>query len=188
MGKIIIFVGTPGAGKSSVLKGVKSASYKLLNIGTEMFNVAKRDHGLADRDEMRKLSSDEIKRTRNKVFDAIRKETSNLILDTHASIRSGPRFVPGFTIDELQSLNEIMTIVYVDSSSKDIIARRSKDLMRRRDVEDETDLEEQREVNLSLIGTYSAIIGIPIYIIKNKEGKVAEAISQANEIVRSIFE
>lgn len=187
MGKIIIFVGTPGAGKSSVLKGVKGAQYKLLNIGTEMFNVAKRDYSVADRDDMRKLNSDDIKRIRNTVFDSIRKETANLILDTHASIRSGPRFVPGFTIAELQSLNEIMTIVYVDSSSHDIIARRSKDLMRRRDVEDETDLEEQREVNLSLIGTYAAIIGIPIYIIKNQEGKVAEAIAQANAIVTETF-
>lgn len=187
MGRIIIFVGTPGAGKSSILKGVTHNGYKLLNIGTEMFNVAKKDYAVQDRDDIRKLSADNIKKIRNTVFDNIRKEPSDIIIDTHASIRSGTRFVPGFTIDEINSLNDVRTIVYVDSTSHDIIARRGADLFRRRDVEDETDLEEQREVNLSLISTASVIIGMPIYIIKNQQGKEDEAIAQANAIVKEIF-
>ncbi|MGI0141135.1 MAG: AAA family ATPase [Candidatus Micrarchaeales archaeon] len=186
MGRIIIFMGTPGAGKSSVISGI-SHNFKLINIGTEMLTIAVKEHGIKDRDDMRKLGAEKIKQIRNKVFDGIRTDKSNIILDTHASVRSGPRFVPGFTVDELQSLNQIETIVYVDASSKEIMARRGKDLTRRRDVEDETDLEEQREINLSLIGTYAAIIGIPIYIIKNNDGHLKQALEQANKIATDIF-
>lgn len=187
MGRIIIFVGTPGAGKSSILKGIKHDGFKLLNIGTEMFEVAKKEYDVSDRDDIRKLGAEAIKNIRNLVFDKIRKDPSDIIIDTHASIRRGTRFVPGFTIDEINSLNDVRTIVYVDSTSRDIIARRNKDLLRRRDVEDETDIEEQREVNLSLLSTASVIIGMPIYIIKNLQGKENEAIVQANAIVKEIF-
>ena len=186
MAKVIIFVGTPGAGKSSILKGVHHR-HKLVNIGTAMFEIAGKEYKVASRDDMRKLSPEIQYEIRKRVFSALAKEKDDVILDTHASVRSGPRFVPGFTLELLSTLNELRTIVYIDASSKDIMSRRSKDLTRRRDIEDEVDLEEQREINISLISTASATFGIPIHIIKNNEGSLKGAIRQANEIVVEMF-
>ncbi|MDE1855806.1 MAG: AAA family ATPase [Candidatus Micrarchaeota archaeon] len=186
MGRTIIFVGTPGAGKSTIIAGINH-KFKLVNIGSEMLEIEKKDYGVKDRDDLRKLSAEITKKVRNQVFDKIRKEKQDIIIDTHASIRSGPRFVPGFTIEELQSLNELMTIVYIDAESKDILERRKEDFKRRRDVEDSMDLEEQREVNISMITTYAAIMGIPLYMIKNQQGKLERAIKQANDAVKEMF-
>ncbi|MDE1850325.1 MAG: AAA family ATPase [Candidatus Micrarchaeota archaeon] len=187
MGRIIIFLGTPGAGKSSILKGINQDNLRIINVGTEMFEIARKQYSVEDRDDVRHLAPEITDKISEIVFAQIVSQKEDVIIDTHASVRSGPRFYPGFTVEKLQKLKGLKTIVYVDASSRDILARRSKDLTRRRDVEDETDLEEQREVNLSFIGTYSVTMGLPIYIIKNNEGHLKQAIEQANKIVSETF-
>ncbi|MDE1761684.1 MAG: AAA family ATPase [Candidatus Micrarchaeota archaeon] len=186
MGRTIVFVGTPGAGKTSILNEVDH-DHRLVNIGTEMFNIASKDHNVTNRDQLRKLDAKLQAQIRSKVFEEIRKAKEDIILDTHATIRNGPRFVFGFTMDELKSI-DVRTLVYVDASSKDILKRREHDLSRHRDVEDATDIEEQREVNISLITAYAAVLGIPLYIIKNNSNQLKKAIEQANSIVKETFQ
>ena len=54
---MIIVMGLPGAGKTTVLNNAVSgfADWKVLNYGDMMFEIAKREKLVNDRDEMRKL-------------------------------------------------------------------------------------------------------------------------------------
>ncbi|MCG7854715.1 MAG: AAA family ATPase, partial [Methanoregulaceae archaeon] len=68
MGRRVIITGVPGVGKTTVvtgaLKGLESegVSYRILNFGTYMFDVAQKEGIVRDRDEMRKLDKDIQKR------------------------------------------------------------------------------------------------------------------------------
>ncbi|MBR9679454.1 MAG: AAA family ATPase, partial [Candidatus Altiarchaeota archaeon] len=47
----ILMLGVPGVGKSSVVNGVVEQGYELVNYGTIMFELAKRDGLVETRDE-----------------------------------------------------------------------------------------------------------------------------------------
>ncbi len=51
---MIIAMGVPGAGKTTVLKGLKG-DYKVVNYGDLMLEIEKKEYGIKDRDEMRLL-------------------------------------------------------------------------------------------------------------------------------------
>ena len=191
MGKIILFVGTPGAGKSTILEGVEDCSK--LNIGTEMFELARRQYKgkIATRDDMRrKLSPLQIRQLRNETFEKISKMASkaNVVIDTHASIRSGNTFVPGFTLSEFDKLKgKVCAIIYVDASPQEILKRRQSDRSRSRDEESELDVQEQKQINLSYTCAYSTYLGVPLYLVKNQDGKLKETLKQTSGIVREHF-
>ena len=52
----MVVTGVPGVGKTSVMEGVaQEKSLKIVNYGTVMFEVAKEQGLVADRDDIRKL-------------------------------------------------------------------------------------------------------------------------------------
>jgi adenylate kinase len=51
---MIIVMGVPGAGKTSVLQGLKT-DYQVVNYGNLMLEIEKKEFGVKDRDVMRKL-------------------------------------------------------------------------------------------------------------------------------------
>ncbi|MDE1825164.1 MAG: AAA family ATPase [Candidatus Micrarchaeota archaeon] len=191
MGKIILFVGTPGAGKSTILEGIGSG--KKVNIGTEMFEIARQRYKdkIANRDDMRRyLTPLQIKELRNDTFEKISRMTDkdDVIIDTHASIRNGNTFVPGFVLYEFDKLKgKIAAIIYIDASPQEILKRRRSDKSRSRDEESKSDVEEQKQINLSYTCAYSAYLGVPVYLMKNNDGKLKEAIKEAGSIVKEHF-
>ena len=84
---MIIVMGLPGAGKTTVLKGVKS-EHKILNYGDIMFEIEKEKYGIKDRDEMRKLPVEKQKEVQKLVSEKLSKETGKVILDTHCSVNT----------------------------------------------------------------------------------------------------
>ncbi len=193
MNKIVIVTGTPGAGKTSIVNGAmmngKELSYKTVSMGTEMNEIAVKNGYVKNRDEMRKLHPKVIEKLRAQALKKINKMKGNLIIDTHATVKSGNRYVPGFSSREINILEGLKAFIYVDSEATDIIIRRARDLNRKRDVDNIEELKQQRELNLSLITSYSIQndVPLPIFIIENKENKLDHAIEQAEEILADIF-
>ena len=193
MNKIVIVTGTPGAGKTSIVNGAmmngKELSYKTVSMGTEMNEIAVKNGYVKNRDEMRKLHPKVIEKLRAQALKKINKMKGNLIIDTHATVKSGNRYVPGFSSREINILEGLKAFIYVDSEATDIIIRRARDLNRKRDVDNIEELKQQMELNLSLITSYSIQndVPLPIFIIENKENKLDHAIEQAEEILADIF-
>ncbi len=193
MNKIVIVTGTPGAGKTSIVDGVIKEGgrikYKTVSMGTEMNNLAVKKRLVKNRDEIRKLHPKTIEKLRGEALVKISKMNGNLILDTHATVKSANRYVPGFSSREIGILSGLKAFVYIDSEATDIIIRRARDRNRTRDVDNIEELKQQREINLSLIASYSiqSEVPVPIFIIENRENKLEQAIAQAKDIIQKIF-
>lgn len=187
MNKIAIVTGTPGAGKSSVIEGVAPNSHKVISIGTEMMKIAQNEKEVEDRDLIRKLRSEQITTLRLKACKSIGQMEGNIIIDTHASVKNGPRYVPGFSEKELDYFPNLKAFIYIDSDPREIILRRSSDKHRKRDIESVGEIKQQREINLNLISAFAAYKNVPIYIIKNEQGKMEDAIEGIQKVFREVF-
>lgn len=189
MARVIICVGISGVGKTSILTPL-AADYKVVNMGSEMLEVAKEEYGLTNRDEIREYhrkNLDKEIKLRGKILRRISAMGEDIILDTHVSVKVGNRFTPGFNMDDIKTLEGLKAIIYIDASTKEILARRRQDLSRARTMEEDEDISNHREINLSLVSTYAAILGIPIYIIENNNGKLERSKSLTRQIVKDIF-
>ncbi|MGC8567839.1 MAG: AAA family ATPase [Candidatus Micrarchaeia archaeon] len=187
MSGIIIVAGTQGAGKTSILSSLHER-YKIVNMGTEILEKASTMFGIKNRDEIRYLEPEQIKKARELALKRLALVEDNMILDTHMfAVRGGTRFVAGFTIKELKILKRLKGFIYIDADPEEIIKRRENDKTRNRDPVTEEQIKNEKIFNLTLIGSYAAEFGIPVYIIKNENGKLEEAIKQIEEAIKEVF-
>jgi len=91
---MIIAMGLPGAGKTTVLKGLKT-DYELINFGDLMLEVEKEMFGIKDRDDMRTLPIEKQDQAQKKVYEKLSKMEGKVILDTHCSVSTPKGFFPG---------------------------------------------------------------------------------------------
>ena len=186
MNKVALLMGTPGAGKTTVMGKLKKG-HKTVNVGTEMLNVAIAEGAADDRDKLRYLNPEKIMTLRLKAFKSINKMDGNIIVDTHATVKRGSRYVPGFSIKELQELKGLRAFIYVDATAEEIAGRRKRDTTRKREEESTDEIEQQRTVNLSFVSAFASFFGIPIYIIKNKENKLKDTLNELENVTDEIF-
>ncbi len=188
MNKIAIVTGTPGAGKSTIVEKIaKEGNYNVVSIGTEMLKIAENRGLTNDRDNIRKLKSSDINEMRLKVFDTINRMEGNIIIDSHASVKNGNRYIPGFSFQELDALESLTAFVYIDSTAHEILLRRAIDNSRNRDIETMDEIDQQREINLGLISSYASHKNVPIYIIRNEQNKLEGSIESARNTFSNIF-
>lgn len=176
MGNITILVlGSPGAGKTTLIESVKSKkqNFKVINIGTLMAEEVESEN--IPRDKLRYLPTEKIKELRKKSFQRIAAMDGTIVIDTHATVEKGNKFIFGLPTNELPYMGKIMGIIYVDASPEELIKRRSEDTLRKRENDDEEVLNLQRHLNLSVVTLYGSSFDIPVYILHNKEGKLEEA-------------
>jgi adenylate kinase len=185
MAKLFLVLGTPGAGKTSVLRGVEGV--ELFSVGTEMLGEYEKEFGAVDRDQMRRMMIPryaDAARIRNAVLRRVVAKTGTVAIDTHASIKAGNSYLPGFSHEDLKLLkDQIKAIIYIDAETKDLIERREKDKTRIREQDTEADLDQHREINIGLIATYSLYLGTPIFIIKNGSN-LAETQKAVSEVIK----
>ena len=182
-GKRIVLVGVPGVGKTTVSEGFierlkeQGKKVKVVVYGTVMLEEAKK-RGVKDRDELRKMDLNEMKKIQIKAASRIGRMNSEfLLIDTHLVIRTKEGYLPGlpsYVVKRLKPTN----LIFVTASPEEIRRRRVSDDSRKRDLVALEEIEEEIEMSLNFLTAVSNDVGAPVMIVKNEEGKVEEAVKR----------
>jgi adenylate kinase len=173
-GKKVIITGVPGVGKTTVineaLKKLKEQGieYQSINFGTFMFEVAKAENIVQDRDQMRTLDRAVQKKLQQSAGQAIAKLSGNILIDTHASVKTPKGYLAGLPE---WVLREIMPdiIVLVETDDDQILMRRLTDETRARDKEGSRSIAEHQQFNRSIAAAYAMMTGCTIKMITNAD-------------------
>jgi adenylate kinase len=176
---MIIALGVPGAGKTTVLKSLRT-DYKIVNYGDLMLEIEKREFGIKDRDEMRKLPIGKQKLAQKLVAEALAKMEGKVILDTHCSVATPSGYYPGLPFEFL-GMWKVEALVYVTAHPDDIAKRRANDPTRVRDVDD---IALHDEMNKSFLAAYSAFSGAPAVVLYNDQGKLEETVAKFSSLLK----
>jgi adenylate kinase len=178
--KLVVVAGIPGSGSTTVLtKALEHLDYLHINYGDVMLEIAEKEGLVDDRDSIRKLSPDvqkEIQRNAAKNIKE-RSEQSNIIVDTHCTIKTPKGFLPGlpkWVLDELQP----DMFVLLEANGDEILMRRINDTTRIRDLEKLSDIKLHQEMNRAVSMAYAALTGATVKIIKNHDNKLDESVGE----------
>ncbi len=186
MGKIVFVIGSPGAGKSSIISAVKK-KYSVVTVGDFMEKAGRAKRLIKHRDEIRYLTPNQQKVLQADAFRQIGKLPGEVVLDTHATVEQHGRFYPGMADQMLRYMKNIVGVVYVDAPVADILKRRKVDKSRKREIEPEWLVERQRDMNFAIASYYSTHINIPLYLIVNKDGALKQAQKQFIKSLKDAF-
>ena len=143
-------------------------------MGTMMLEVGQKLGYVTDRDQIRFLDLKKFNEVRNKALDEIEEMSGNIIIDTHASVGENGRYLPGFPVHFLDKLGHVKGLIYIDATTKDIMARRKADKTRKREDDDEPTIDAQRLINISMLSFASAYLNVPLYVVINRHGRPGE--------------
>jgi adenylate kinase len=188
-GKKVIITGVPGVGKTTVvneaLKQLKEqgTEYQSINFGSFMFEVAKADNIVKDRDQMRTLDRAVQKRLQQRAAQAIAKVPGNVLIDTHASVKTPKGYLAGLPE---WVLREIMPdiIVLVETDDDQILMRRLTDETRSRDKEGARAIAEHQQFNRSIAAAYAMMTGCTIRIITNADFLLDRSSADLADVLR----
>jgi adenylate kinase len=189
VGKKVIVTGVPGVGKTTVvteaLKNLKQEGieYQSLNFGTFMFDVAKADGTVNDRDQMRSLNRTVQKTLQKRAAQAIARISGNVLIDTHASVKTPNGYLSGLPE---WVLREIMPdlIILVETDEDQILMRRLSDETRCRDKEGSKAIGEHQQFNRAIAASYAMLTGCTIKIITNADFLLNRATDDMAEVLR----
>jgi len=185
---LIIVVGTPSAGKTSIVKALEGdQNYKIINLGDLMYEEGVKKGYIKDRDEIRYLDPEKSEELRTAAIEAVSKLDGNVVLDTHASVEQHGRFLPGLAYYMFKYLKHTKGFFYIDAETNEILERRKKDKTRAREIEPEWLINTQRDINLAIISYYSTHFNVPMYVINNRNGKLEESKAAFKEHVKKII-
>ncbi|MCH2404906.1 MAG: adenylate kinase [Nitrosopumilus sp.] len=186
--KIIVMVGIPGVGKTTLLSKIveiikkHGKSVHVVSFGTLMCDVAKKN-GLHDRDELRKLPITEQQNLQKITAEKIATLTEQvIIIDTHAFINSPGGYYPGLPENVLKIIKPT-NFVTISAKPEEIYNRRMKDDTRNRDKITVTNIKKELDIQAGMISACSVITGSPVKFINNREGKIDET---AENIINAI--
>jgi adenylate kinase len=186
-----VVTGAPGVGKTTVVDGAlkkleeMGAAYELVNYGDVMLEIARERAGVSDRDKMRELKYELYREVQEGAADEIAKRAREkpVLVDTHCTVKKPEGYLPGLPKHVLERLDPRLIIV-VEAVPEEIAGRRGKDASRRRDEELRDEIAEHQQLNRAVAMAYAAMTGGTVKIIKNREGKVSEAVEEMVEVLR----
>jgi adenylate kinase len=183
-----ILVGLSGVGKGTVLEEAMMLSeeeYKVINYGDRMFETAKERDLVDHRDEMKNIDTETYKEIQADAAESIFEdaEENDVIVETHAAIRSPYGYIPGLPKWVCENL-EPEKIIMLDASSE-AIYRRSQESNRDRDTEKAgiEGITEYRDTAKQMASTVSVLTGAYFKIIQNRDGEAEKA---AEELVDTL--
>jgi len=191
VGRLVVVTGVPGVGKSTVVAGAlknlkaKGLVYELVNYGDVMLEMMRERMGITDRDDMRKIPFEPYQEIQRAAAEQIAEmaKLKPVLLDTHCSIRKPEGYLPGLPRWALESLKP-ESIVLIEAPPEEVIARRTKDVARRRDEELLAEVAEHQQLNRAIAMAYAALTGATVKIVKNRDGKLSEAVKDMEETLR----
>jgi adenylate kinase len=189
VGKKVIITGVPGVGKTTVVnEALKKLSqegveYKSINFGTFMFEVAMNEKIVQDRDQMRTLDRAVQKRLQQRAAQAIAQIQGNVLIDTHASVKTPKGYLAGLPE---WVLREIMPdcIVLVETDDDQILMRRLTDETRSRDKEGSRSIAEHQQFNRSFAAAYAMLTGCTVKIVINADFLLDRAAEDMATVLR----
>jgi adenylate kinase len=189
MGKKVILTGVPGVGKTTVvneaLKKLKEEGieYQSINFGTFMFEVAKKENIVQDRDQMRTLDRAVQKQLQQRAGQAIARVAGNVLIDTHASVKTPKGYMAGLPE---WVLKEIMpdVIILVETDEDQILMRRMTDETRSRDKEGAKSIAEHQQFNRAIAAAYAMVTGCTIRIVTNADFLLDRAGAELADVLR----
>ncbi|AEF96436.1 adenylate kinase [Methanotorris igneus] len=189
--KVVVVTGVPGVGGTTLTQKTieklkeEGIEYKMVNFGTVMFEVAKEEGLVEDRDQMRKLDPDTQKRIQKLAGRKIAEmaKESNVIVDTHSTVKTPKGYLAGLPIWVLEELNPDI-IVIVETSSDEILMRRLGDATRNRDIELTSDIDEHQFMNRCAAMAYGVLTGATVKIIKNRDGLLDKAVEELISVLK----
>lgn len=181
---VIIVTGTPGAGKTTVLKGAMEElgdKYKVVNFGDVMIGAARKEGIVEERDELRRQSSEVQKRIQTLAGENIGKmaKDDEIIVDTHCLIRTNEGYLPGLPVWVLDKFQPSKLII-IEADVEEILDRRSGDASRIRDDEGAKNIDLHQRMNRAISAAYAMYTGSTVKIIENhKLNKAVEEMVSA---------
>ncbi|MGB9937900.1 MAG: adenylate kinase [Methanobacterium sp.] len=176
--KVVVIAGIPGSGSTTVLnKALESIDYVNVNYGDVMIKIAQEEGIVEDRDSLRKLSPNVQKEIQKNAAKSIREmsEESNIIVDTHCTIKTPAGFLPGlpkWVLDELQP----DMFILIEADDEEILMRRLNDKTRSRDMEKLNEIGLHQEMNRATAMAYAVLSGATVKIIKNHDNRLEEPV------------
>jgi adenylate kinase len=188
-GKKVIITGVPGVGKTTVvneaLKKLRETGieYQSINFGSFMFEVAKTENIVKDRDQMRTLDRTVQKQLQQRAGQAIAKVSGNVLIDTHASVKTPKGYLAGLPE---WVLREIMPdiIVLIETDDDQILMRRLTDETRARDKEGSRSIGEHQQFNRSIAAAYAMMTGCTIKMITNADFLLERSSGELADVLR----
>lgn len=184
--KVVVVAGIPGSGSTTVLKGaILDLDYVHVNYGDVMMEIAQKKNLVKDRDSIRTLSPDVQKDVQREAAKNIREmaQQSNIIVDTHCTVKTPLGFLPGlppWVLEELQPDQ----FVLVEADGDEILMRRIQDTTRIRDMEKLRDINLHQEMNRSVAMAYAALTGATVQIIQNHDDQLDETVARMIETLK----
>jgi len=191
---IVIVVGVPGVGKTSVINEAKKNlkyEFKVVNTGDIMFELAKEKYNINNRDEIRKkLTFEQQKEIQKEAIKRIKKmeKESDIILDTHLVIESYEGYIPGMLRDYAEILRPDGIAVIISDPDK-IFVRRLKDIqIRGRDIENLKRIEIQQNLTIYFTTIFMFEYSTIVEVINNEEGLLEESAKKFAEFLNKLKE
>jgi len=180
---VIVVTGIPGVGKTTVMKkAAEGMDIEFVTMGTVMFDLAKEDGMVEDRDDMRKLSLQQQKDLQIKAAEKVG-SMGNVILDTHCTIKTPKGYMPGLPEWVIKKINPA-SIVLVEASPKEIYDRRANDPTRNRDSDTEEQINEHQMMNRAAAMSYASLTGSTVKIVFNHDNQLDAAVEQAAPVLK----
>jgi len=188
-GRKVIITGVPGVGKTTVINEAlqklrsEGVEYQSINFGSFMFEVAKNDNVVQNRDQMRSLDRSVQKQLQQRAAQVIAKVPGNVLIDTHASVKTPKGYLAGLPE---WVLREIMPdiIVLVETDDDQILMRRLTDETRARDKEGSRSIAEHQQFNRSIAAAYAMMTGCTIKIVINADFLLDRSSSELADVLR----
>jgi adenylate kinase len=183
---VVIVTGIPGVGKTTVINTAvemvreqHKEEVLILNIGTEMFEIASERGLIKDRDELRKMPTARQREVQKLAGEEIARKakTARVIVDTHTLIQTRNGFLIGLP-EWVAKPIQPKTVVLVEADPEKIAGRRTSDETRARDAQLTDDIDTHQRMCRAAAVAVGTITGATVRIIKNREGKVEEAASK----------
>jgi len=188
--KIFFVYGLSGVGKTTLLESlIDDKDILYINFGDLMFEIAKSEGKVENRDELgKKLNSEEYKRIYHKVIDWIEElifnsEKKKVILDTHLILKLKFGFFVGIQKILIKKITPDY-LIFIKADAKEILERRLRDKTRNRIIENEKEIEREIEIAETLSLTIAFETGAILKEVINKNGKINEAKKEIEKIIK----
>ncbi|MFB6292361.1 MAG: adenylate kinase [Candidatus Nanohaloarchaea archaeon] len=187
MGEVNIIVGLSGVGKSTVIEEamlLADKDYEVINYGDRMLEVAREQGLVDDRDELKEMDSETQRNVQRDAAKSIVEdaEDQDVLVDTHAAIKTPFGFIPGLPRWTLENL-EPSKLVVIDADPEAIFSRSQGDDDREREHDSVEDVELYRDVAREMAVAGAVQTGAYLQVIENREGKAEKA---AEELVKTL--